>query len=114
MQNVYGFAEPDPYYSAFFIGSPCPLGACGAGEVNYARSNAGFERINSGLWSPEGQSPLLNSFHPGGVLMAYADGHVAFLSEGLDGGVYAALGSPQGSRLQGTPLEQPVVSVSVE
>ena len=78
--------------------------------MDYSLANAGKNRINSGLWTPEGRSPIPNSFHPGGVNMAYADGHVAFLKESVDGAVYAALASPQGMLLQGTPLEQPVVS----
>jgi hypothetical protein len=42
--------------------------------------------------------------------MAYGDGHVKFLSEQVNGAVYAALASPQGVFLQGTPLEQAVIS----
>jgi hypothetical protein len=42
--------------------------------------------------------------------MAFADGHCRFLSESVDGGVYAALVSPQGSFLDGTTLEQPILS----
>jgi hypothetical protein len=42
--------------------------------------------------------------------MGYADGHVTFLSETVDAAVYAALASPQGLLLDGTPLAQVVVS----
>jgi hypothetical protein len=42
--------------------------------------------------------------------MAYADGHVAFLSETVDGAVYAALASMRGLQLRKTPLEQVIVS----
>lgn len=111
--NEYGFAEPNPYRSAFYIGNPCPGGACTAGNVDYSRCNAGTDRINSGLWSAEGKSPVPNSFHEGGVQMAYADGHVAFLGENVDGAVYAALASPQGILLDDTPLRQSVVSGGV-
>jgi prepilin-type processing-associated H-X9-DG protein len=72
--------------------------------------NAGVNRINGGRASPEGRSPTPNSFHDGGVHMAYADGHVIFLSESIDGAVYAALASPQGLLLDGTPLRQGIVS----
>lgn len=104
------FASPDPYLCAFYIGIPCRRGDCRAGNVDYTNCNAGGYRINSGLRSEEGRSPVPNSFHDGGVHMAFADGHVAFLSETIDGAVYAALASPQGSLLTGTPLEQPVLS----
>ena len=42
--------------------------------------------------------------------MVFGDGRVRFVSEEVDGGVYAALVSPQGSRLNGTPLRQVLVS----
>jgi prepilin-type processing-associated H-X9-DG protein len=74
------------------------------------RCNAGAWRINSGVGSPEGSLPVPNSFHEGGVFMAFADGHVLFLSEDIDGSVYAALSSPQGLLLSGTPLQQVVIS----
>ena len=74
------------------------------------RCNAGSSKINSGLASAEGTSPVPNSFHDGGVNMAYADGHVTFLSETVNGAVYAALASMRGSRLQKSPLAQVIVS----
>jgi prepilin-type processing-associated H-X9-DG protein len=49
--------------------------------------------------------------HGGGVHAAFADGHIQFLSETVDGGVYAALVSPAGLLLDG-PLAQRVVSSS--
>ncbi len=108
--NERTFADPNPYRSAFYIGNPCINGRCSAGNVDYSRCNSGENRINSGLWSAEGASPIPNSFHEGGVNMAYADGHVKFLSENIDGKVYAALSSPQGMLLDGTPLAQAIVS----
>ena len=41
--------------------------------------------------------------------MGYADGHVKFLSEAIDGAIYAALASPQGMLLDGIPLAQVIV-----
>ena len=107
---VANFADPNPYRSAFYIGNPCRSGDCSAGNVDYSLCNAGEDRINSGLWSAEGRSPVPNSFHVGGVNMAYADGHVKFLSEDVNGAVYAALASPQGLLLNGIPLQQAIVS----
>jgi prepilin-type N-terminal cleavage/methylation domain-containing protein/prepilin-type processing-associated H-X9-DG protein len=104
------YASPNPYICAFYVGLPCPGGNCRAGNVDYSRCNSGGSQINSGLFSPEGRSPVPNSFHDGGVNMAYADGHVSFLSASIDGAVYAALASPQGTLLQGTSLQQGSVS----
>ena len=104
------FASPLPSQAAFHVGFPCTTVTCLPGTVDYTRSNAGDSAINSGRSKPEGESPVPNSFHVGGVNMAYADGHVAFLNEDIDGRVYAALSSPQGTTLYGTPLEQQIIS----
>jgi prepilin-type processing-associated H-X9-DG protein len=104
------FASPDAHLCAFYIGDPCRAGTCSAGNVDYRLCNAGWARINSGLASAEGTSPVPNSFHEGGVNMAYGDGHVSFLSEAVHGAVYAALASMRGLQLRKTPLEQVIVS----
>ena len=104
------FASPDPHLCAFYIGDPCRAGTCSKGNVDYSRCNASWAAINSGLASAEGTSPVPNSFHDGGVNMAYADGRVAFLSETIDGAVYAALASMRGSLLKKSPLAQVIVS----
>jgi prepilin-type processing-associated H-X9-DG protein len=105
------FASPDPLRCAFYIGNPCN-GPCSPGNVDYSRCNSGVDRINSGLWNEEGRSPVPSSFHQGGVHVSYADGHAAFLSESVDGAVYAALASAQGRLLDGTLLRQATVSES--
>jgi len=104
------FANPDPHRSAFYVGSPCAAGACIDGQIDYSQCNAGPSRINSGLERAEGKSPVPNSMHDGGVNMAYADGHVSFLVENVDGAVYAALASPNGFLLDETPLQQVIPS----
>jgi prepilin-type processing-associated H-X9-DG protein len=38
-----------------------------------------------------------SSFHPGGVNMAFCDGHVRFLSDKIRYGVYQALMTPDGA-----------------
>lgn len=101
------WASPSPMLTCFHIGNPCRDARCSPGEVDYRRSNAGNAAINSGLTRPEGSSPVPNSFHAGGVNMAFGDGRVQLLAESVDGGVYAAVCSPQGAALAGTPLEQP-------
>jgi prepilin-type N-terminal cleavage/methylation domain-containing protein/prepilin-type processing-associated H-X9-DG protein len=104
------YANPNPYRCAFYIGHPCRSGPCRPGLIDYSACNSGTSRINSGLWSAEGTSPVPNSFHPGGVNMAYADGHVSYLSESVDGAVYAALASPQGLLLDQSAIQQVIVS----
>ncbi len=93
------WASNNPYLTSFYIGNPCLNNRCDAGNVDYQRANSGQSAINSGLASPEGSSPVPNSFHTGGVSVAFGDGHVKFVSQSIDGGVYAALVSPQGQRL---------------
>ncbi len=104
------WATPNPYRHSFYIGNPCETPDCTGGTIDYRRSNAGSAAINSGLQSSEGSSPVPNAFHPGGVHMVFCDGHVVFISQSIDGAVYAAQASPQGSRLMGTRFEQPLVT----
>ncbi len=104
--NIHNWASSNPYRTSFYIGNPCPPEGCTPGSVDYARSNAGSAMINSGVLSPEGYSTAPNSFHDGGVNMAFGDGRVQFVSQDLDGRTYAALASPQGRLLEGTPLLQ--------
>lgn len=103
------FANPDPLRCAFYFADPCLNQRCDSGNVDYSLANAAAARINSGLTKPEGFSPVPNSFHAGGVIVALADGSVRFLQETIDGAVYAALLTPQGAQLDGLPLQQSIV-----
>jgi prepilin-type processing-associated H-X9-DG protein len=112
------WANPYPWRTCFFVSAyVCQDAVCTDGNVDYARANDHtnvpyrFESINAGLTQPEGEAPWPSSFHVGGVHVAYADGHVVFLSENIDGVVYAALVSPQGARIEG-PLAQPVINTT--
>jgi hypothetical protein len=93
----------------------CDNLCCSAGNVDYARANDRsqhphrLEAINSSLDQAEGEAPWPSSFHPDGVHVVYCGGRVKFLSEDVEGLVYASLISPRGSLIQG-PLAQPVVS----
>jgi prepilin-type processing-associated H-X9-DG protein len=78
---------------------------CSVGNVDYTRANQGATTINAGLNLPEGSVFWPNSFHPGGVHFVFGDGHAKFISQSLDGLVYARLLSPQGTRVRG-PLAQ--------
>jgi prepilin-type N-terminal cleavage/methylation domain-containing protein/prepilin-type processing-associated H-X9-DG protein len=98
--------DPAPQRTSFFMGMPCINNQCSEGQVDYSRSNSGKSAINSGLWKAEGESSSPNSFHKQGVNVAFADGHVIFLSEKISGEVYASLMSPTGSDLDETTLRQ--------
>jgi prepilin-type processing-associated H-X9-DG protein len=105
------WASPEPWRSMFFV-SPtiCQNLACGAGAVDYEKANrrGGGPAINS-RGGQEGGSPWPSSGHSGGVYFAFADGRVQFVSELVNGAVYAALVSPQGTRIGG-PLAQQIIS----
>ncbi len=100
------FADTDPLRCAFYMPDPCQDQSCTPGHVDYSLSNSGAFRINSGLTQPEGKSPIPNSFHTGGAMIVLADGSARLISETIDGPVYSALLTPQGSQLQGLPLQQ--------
>jgi prepilin-type N-terminal cleavage/methylation domain-containing protein/prepilin-type processing-associated H-X9-DG protein len=111
--NATNWSSPHPRYNTFCL-SPfiCDNWSCSDGHVDYSRANNRFqqpyqtESINAGRDQPEGESPWPSSRHPGGVYVAFCDGHIQFMSEEIDGAVYAALMSPQGSKIKG-PLTQP-------
>lgn len=105
-RDTSNWASSNPYLTSFYIGNPCLNASCSAGNVDYNRANSGSSAINAGLTQPEGSAPFPNSLHTGGVNVGYCDGHVQFLSENIDGKVYAALASPQGQSLSGSLLEQ--------
>jgi len=104
------WANPDPHRTMFyFSASVCKSLKCSKGNVNYALANSGTQGINASLTEPEG-SPWPSSFHAGdGVNVVFADGHLRFISRAIDGGVYAALFSPQGQKLMSTALWQRLV-----
>ncbi|MCA9064250.1 MAG: DUF1559 domain-containing protein [Planctomycetaceae bacterium] len=93
----------------YFSHRVCANNVCAPGAVDFARANSGDQRINSGKNTAEGDSPWLNSFHPGGAVVAFADGHVQFLNEDIDGRVYYNLFTPQGMRLIGTTLDGGII-----
>jgi len=101
------WACPKAERTSFFLsGNVCDNLDCGAGNVDYGRANTHpLEKINSGREQAEGEAPWASSWHPGGVYAVFVDGHVQFLSEDMDGAVYAAMLSPQGSQMTG-PLKQ--------
>ncbi len=106
-----GWATGDSYRtSAYFSHTVCAADRCDAASVDYKKANSGNHRINSGKLQAEGEAPWPSSFHPSGVNIILGDGSLRFLSEEIDGKVYANLYSPQGTRLAGAPLDQGILS----
>ena len=68
-----------------------------------------YQSINYGLnLSDDGSCPYPNSNHPGGVNVLFCDGSAKFISDQIDGTVYAKLITPQGSRLPAVYRQLPV------
>ena len=110
------WSSANPRRICFFLsGHVCVGGSCAPGNVDYTRGNNRvdvnfrLEAINSSLNQAEGEAPWPSSYHDHGVNMAFCDGRVKFVSESLDGRVYANLITPQGTRLTGA-LAQGAVS----
>ena len=104
------WATPDMMRNCFLL-SPriCRNAQCSPGNVDYALANSGDHAINTSIDFPEGEAPWPSSYHHGGVHFAFVDGHVQFVSDKVDGLVYASLVTPQGSLLEDA-LFQPLVS----
>jgi prepilin-type N-terminal cleavage/methylation domain-containing protein/prepilin-type processing-associated H-X9-DG protein len=112
---ITNWATPHPNYVGFIAsdkicaGGDCitgnPLQISGSPQVDgagWARANrkGSNEEINIGARIPtEGQAPFPSSNHAGGVNMLFADGAVRFISETIDGTVYAKAITPAGSKL---------------
>jgi len=78
----------------------------------YANRVGTMENINIGVQSAsdEGASPFPSSRHPGGVNVGMCDGSVRFITDTIDGKVWARLLTPDGGHLppalRQTPLSQ--------
>jgi prepilin-type processing-associated H-X9-DG protein/prepilin-type N-terminal cleavage/methylation domain-containing protein len=105
------WATSDDLRTGFYIPDAlCRGGHCKPGHVDFAAVNSGNAAVNAGRNAPEGHSPWPSSFHPGGVNVAFADGHVQFLSDHISGQVYFQLCTPSSAVLNGTPLDAGVLS----
>jgi prepilin-type N-terminal cleavage/methylation domain-containing protein len=111
------WACPLVWRSSFFLsGYVCENLSCAAGKVDYGRANSNtppynLEAINSSFDQAEGEAPWPSAHHAGGVHTAFGDGHIRFLSQTVDGAVYASLVSPQGMLLRGPMAQRPVSSL---
>jgi len=116
------WACPLPNFSMFLASDDVcgPSNACyttlaagGTDSVAWSlankQQNPDGEYINGGLdLTIEGSSPFANSGHPGGNNMVFCDGAVRFISNSIDGTVYAKIITPSGSKLG--PMRQFPVS----
>jgi len=76
-----------------------------------ANFNGTNENINIGLTvTEEGRAPYPSSQHPGGINVVMCDGSARFITEDINGIVWAKLISPQGSRLAPVYKQLPLSS----
>jgi prepilin-type N-terminal cleavage/methylation domain-containing protein/prepilin-type processing-associated H-X9-DG protein len=118
--NFIGFIASDRVWSATTGGlatnSVPPSGGIDLAGWKYANFKnpgvdqfAAWESINFGLnVADEGTFPFANSNHAGGVNVLFCDGSAKFISDQVDGTVYAKLITPQGSRLPAVYRQLPV------
>jgi prepilin-type N-terminal cleavage/methylation domain-containing protein/prepilin-type processing-associated H-X9-DG protein len=78
-------------------------GAATLEAINYAQS-----------LGTEGSFPYASSYHSSGINVLFCDGSVKFLSDQIDGIVYAKLITPAGSRLPPTIRQFPVDAATIE
>ncbi|MDX2037391.1 MAG: DUF1559 domain-containing protein [Isosphaeraceae bacterium] len=122
------WACPHPNF-VMFIGSDsiCPSGNCSSGlrvstdstgtqtdgpgwaNANNKNSTTVLEYINVGQdLTDEGSAPFPSSNHGGGVNMLFCDGSVKFISDTIDGTVYAKIITPNGGKLPPPYRQLPV------
>jgi prepilin-type N-terminal cleavage/methylation domain-containing protein/prepilin-type processing-associated H-X9-DG protein len=125
------WACPHPN-DVMFIASDkiCPGGHCPVGGVDptlsasttsgrdgnawqkaNAKGSGSYESINYGQnIQAEGMSPFPSSNHSGGINVLFCDGSVRFVSDTIDGTVYAKLITPAGSKLPQQYQQLPLAS----
>jgi prepilin-type N-terminal cleavage/methylation domain-containing protein/prepilin-type processing-associated H-X9-DG protein len=127
------WACPHPNYVMFIASDKvCPGGHCPTGDVDptlspsitsshdgnaWQKANpqgkGAYESINYGLnVKSEGMFPFPSSNHVDGINVLFCDGSVRFLSDTIDGTVYAKLITPAGSILPRQYRQLPLASDS--
>lgn len=106
---TWTWGSPWPSANCFFVSSTvCANNTCTAENVDYSRANQGDHAINAGQMQRRAHAPWPSSNHGPGVNVVFVDGRVRFLSEYIDGRVYAALMSPQGAQIVGPLAQSPI------
>ena len=73
-----------------------------------------FENINYGRnLTMEGSFPYPNSGHPGGIVAGMCDGSVRFITQDVDGTVWAKLITPNGGTLPSLYRQLPLSSSDI-
>ncbi|MDB5339895.1 MAG: putative major pilin subunit [Planctomycetaceae bacterium] len=99
-------ASPLPTDIGFVVGRSTAIsGTANQLDLVASPTPLGF-KVNSNRGTLSGQSPSPSSLHPGGVNAVYCDGHVGFISQDINGGVYASLLTPTGVRYRQTPVNE--------
>ena len=73
--------------------------------LNGTATSGDDNRINTGLNQPIQQRWRPSSNHPGIVVVAFCDGRAQTISDSIDGGVYARLITPVGTRRHNQRLD---------
>jgi prepilin-type N-terminal cleavage/methylation domain-containing protein/prepilin-type processing-associated H-X9-DG protein len=90
---------------------PCQTtaGVVADGEAwNFANSKGSYENINGGNGVEEGYFPYPNSAHSGGTNIVMCDGSVHFITDTINGAVWAKVFTPQGSNTQSLYRQLPL------
>jgi len=128
--TYYNWAAPDPRTVMFFGSDNICAGACdtsisGLGfnsstqtdgpkwALTSSKAAGSYEYINFGSQLGDGQSVGASSGHSSGVNAIFADGSGRFISDSIDGTVYAKILSPAGSKLPPAIKQLPVDADSI-
>ena len=69
-------------------------------------SEAGYDPVDDVTPTRSVNAHPPSSYHPGGVNVCFCDGHIQFISDHVDGRVWAKLITPRGGRVSSTRLKQ--------
>lgn len=131
--TYYNWASPDPRTVMFFgsdniCGGTCDTNGASAKSLAFnaqtqtdgpgwaltsSKAAGSFEYINFGSQLGDGQSVGASSGHSSGVNGIFADGSGRFISDTIDGTVYAKILSPAGSKLPPAIKQLPVDADSI-
>jgi prepilin-type processing-associated H-X9-DG protein len=113
------WANPDPHYCAFLMsddfctqtgdcktGSMVNTGTFSVTRSNFSKANSKESRDNpksdpesiNGQFAADEGWPYPSSYHPGGINVVLCDGSARFISQEIDGEIFAKLCSPAGTR----------------
>jgi prepilin-type N-terminal cleavage/methylation domain-containing protein len=98
--GVRTWANPSLRSCGFFFPVTPATPMTMAGLTGYASSGLGSPYLNRQKNATDGNAPFPNSRHVGIVVTSFADGTARTLNDSIDGGIYAKLITPSGSRIR--------------